>query len=287
MDSYIDKIMPKALLTNKETVNCLTALALRGVRTRTITEITLDNLPYIKEFIKKSHDLGVAHNNEFRHLDTVVGNFSISDEEIYQSHLLGDLDLNIPDSILTARGTSNSSSNSRPQSIVSSQTSFVQQQQYIFNMLWEKSMPADQKIKLLEKGIQSNVIDIIPDPRHMQQIAMDLISNAKSEILIMFSTINSLKRQRQLGFFTLLNRVSSNTNIRILLSIPNDLPESRKSENIINNLYSELEPKINIQLVPKLQFSTSINLLIIDKETVLINEILDDTKNDCIDASGL
>ena len=81
----------------------------RGVRIRFISEITNDNLKYCKEYMKIA---------EVRHLDEVKGNFGVGDKRVYHG------------------GADNIKSGLPPQLIVSTVKSFVEQQQYFFDMIW-------------------------------------------------------------------------------------------------------------------------------------------------------
>jgi hypothetical protein len=113
-----------------------------------------------------------------RHLDNVIGNFSISDEKIFQSHVMGDLSIpnqnngeehenqakqkefNIP--MMTA--------STLPQCILSDVHAFVEQQQNIFELMWQKAISAEQRIKEIEFGIEPEVIETIKDKEEIQNL---------------------------------------------------------------------------------------------------------------------
>jgi two-component system sensor histidine kinase VicK len=99
----------------------------RGVRLRYITEITKSNISYCKEL------MGMV--NELRHLDGIKANFMISETEY------------LAPVILYEEGKIAS------QIIYSNVKEVVEQQQYIFDTFWVKSIPAEQKIKEIEEGI--------------------------------------------------------------------------------------------------------------------------------------
>jgi hypothetical protein len=88
-----------------------------AVRSRTLTQITEENVPYCEELMQFA---------EVRHLDNVKGSFSIADRKEYHGTA-------IPQ-------------RSKPviQIISSTVTAFVEQQQYFFDTLWNKSIPAEQ-----------------------------------------------------------------------------------------------------------------------------------------------
>src|SRR5215831_5353636 len=93
----------------------------RQTRLRFITEITKDNISYTKEFIESV---------ELRHLDGVKGNFGVSDGEY------------VAISTTDTRSTSLVDSKSiptTPHAVYSNFIEEVQQQQCIFEILWNKA----------------------------------------------------------------------------------------------------------------------------------------------------
>ncbi len=101
----------------------------RGIKLRFITEITKDNLDYSKELSKVA---------ELRHLDGVKGNFGIADDieyGCYASVKEGEPPIEL---------------------IRSNVKTFVQQQKYFFETLWNKAILAHHRIKEIEEGISPN-----------------------------------------------------------------------------------------------------------------------------------
>ena len=79
---------------------------------------------------------------ELRHLDEVKGNFGIMDGIYYRASAK-----TIESSpLLLIRSTLN-----------------VEQQQYFFDMLWKKAIPAKQRIKEIEEHIKREFIETIQD----------------------------------------------------------------------------------------------------------------------------
>src|SRR6266516_2580016 len=154
IDSCIDKSNPKTIITTEPIVNGIIENNKRGIKSRVITEVTKDNILYCRELMKLSIEL--------RHLDDIKGNFSISDGAMYQATAMGDfsvassLDNNHNSTInkekeehlqpiTTAAGI-------EAETIISNVRAFVSQQQYFFDMLWQKAIPAKQRIKEIEEG---------------------------------------------------------------------------------------------------------------------------------------
>jgi hypothetical protein len=97
----------------------------RGLKLRYITEITTDNISYCKELMKIV---------EVKHLDGIKGNFMVSEKEYL------------------APVVSNNTSDIASQIIYSNLHQIVEQQNYIFNTLWNKAIPAITRIREIEEG---------------------------------------------------------------------------------------------------------------------------------------
>src|SRR5579884_912173 len=59
---------------------------------------------------------------------------------------------------------------------------FVKQQQYFFDMLWCKAIPAKQRFREIEYGDKREFVEIIRDPKKIQQLRDDLIASSNDEI---------------------------------------------------------------------------------------------------------
>jgi DNA polymerase elongation subunit (family B) len=79
--------------------------------------------------------------------------------------------------------------------IYSNVRELVEHQQYVFDTLWNKSIPSQEKIKEIEDGIQPSYIETIRDPVQILTRALKLVTSARDEILLLFSTANALYRQ--------------------------------------------------------------------------------------------
>ncbi len=127
----------------------------RGIKLRYLTEITKENLPYCKQLMNVV---------ELRHLDGIKGNFAVS-ETSYMATTIMQKEKPIP------------------KVIYSNVPEIVEQNQYFFETLWKKAMPAEQKVKEIEEGIlpiETKVLDQ-PDEIHNRIIKSMEISN---ELLI-------------------------------------------------------------------------------------------------------
>ncbi|MGC2572124.1 MAG: HAMP domain-containing sensor histidine kinase, partial [Candidatus Nitrosopolaris sp.] len=114
----------------------------RDTRLRFITEITKENIFYTKELMESV---------ELRHLDGVRGNFGVSDSEY------------IAISTIDAAAEPISARTTIPHAVYSNVIEDVQQQRYVFEILWNKATPAEQRIREIDEGVQSVSTRILED----------------------------------------------------------------------------------------------------------------------------
>ena len=174
-DVCIDHTRPSLAFEIQEIKESLLASRDRVIRTRVITELTKDNISYCKEL--------ATMVDELRHLDGIKGNFYVNETEYLVPASFHD--------------------KGKPASeiIYSNLAELVEHQQYVFDTLWNKSIPAEEKMMQIKEGITSPSLEIIPNVQEAVKRSWDLGRNAKEEILAMVSTANAFRRQAQMGLF--------------------------------------------------------------------------------------
>jgi two-component system, OmpR family, sensor histidine kinase VicK len=221
----------------------------RRVKFRYITEITKENISYCKQIIKE-------FNAELRHLHGVKGNFEINDggkEYIGAANLQKAKPLK--------------------QIIYSNVKEIGEQQQYVFNTLWNKAIPSEEKIKEIEEGIIPEFTEIIQTPDEIQSLEWHLLEATKQEVQIIYSTVKAYKLQESLGVMDYLAKLS-NSGINVRMLTPKDSSIEKSLQNLKNTSSIDikyLETEIEIKN----------KYLIIDKKNSLVIELKD--KDDDID----
>ncbi len=198
----------------------------RGVRLRFITVITKDNLNYSKELMKIV---------ELRHLDGIKGNFGIADGKDYD-------------------GSASVKEGEPPIELIRSNVkTFVEQQQFLFETLWSKAIPAEQRIGEIEKGIEAPVIEIIQSSRKAKEVYIQNIKNAAKEIMIVFPTPKAFVRQDKAGVIQAVREAARYRNVKIRILTPiNDLNYSRlQLLTISEDGKLQMKPAPVSQLLPK------------------------------------
>ncbi|MFZ0512992.1 MAG: HAMP domain-containing sensor histidine kinase [Candidatus Nitrosopolaris sp.] len=130
----------------------------RGIKLRFITEITKDNISRCKDTMKIA---------EVRHLDGVQGNFAVSDTEYIATN--------------TVTGVE-SHSITIPYAIYSNVKEDIKQQHYVFEILWNKAIPAEQKIREIEEGAVIERTDVLYGTDNVISAELRFFSEAKTRI---------------------------------------------------------------------------------------------------------
>jgi two-component system sensor histidine kinase VicK len=255
-DSCGDFTLPSVIMTTEPIRNAYLQLLERGIKTRLITEITEENIAYCKELMKIVYEL--------RHLQGVKVNFGVSESDY------------VATDIQQQEGRSIS------QLIHSNARVMIEQHRYVFQTLWSKAIPAEQRIKEIEKGTKPEVIETIREPKVTQERVFELLKSAKEEILVIFSTSNAFKRQEKAGGFDFLIRIvkSKDVKVRILSPVDNYV------KNIIDKIKRVDKSRIEIRNIEE-PSQTKVSVLIVDRASMLSAELKSDSKETIDEAIGL
>src|ERR1051325_2300807 len=168
--------------------------------------------------------------------------------------------------------------------IYSNMKELVEHQQYVFDTLWNKSIPAEEKITEIEEGITQPNLEVIQNVQEAAKRSWDLAKNAKEEVLAMVATANAFRRQLQLGILQEINEVMrQRPNLKIKFLIPADEKITETIEN------SKLEcPQADFRIYEE-SLNTGITIEIVDKKECLMiaPQAKNDVKMDYRDFSAL
>jgi two-component system sensor histidine kinase VicK len=212
----------------------------RGIKIRSVTDITKDNLKHCKDLMRYA---------EVRHISHLTGNFGVSETEYIVAPTMKE-------------------GQPLPKLIYSSSKDMVEQQQNIFDIFWSKAIPAEQRIKEIEEDRVDEFLDIINNPEKATEIYVNLGRSIKSSALLLLPSSKALIMEYELGIVDHLIQASRNKDahdIRIICSI-ND-----NNAQIIKRLYEEA-PNIDI-------LNTTTNLatkvFIVNEDTLFRAELSD------------
>ena len=180
----------------------------RGVKLRYVTEITKDNISYCKQMR--------TIVDELRHLDGIKGNFYISETGYL------------------APATFHEAGKPAAQIIYSNVKELIDHQKYVFETLWSKTIPAEERICEIEEGIEAEFYEVITDNEKASQILIDMTNSIKKNALLFLPNDKALLRVDRLGIVdSLLKASKSGAEIKIIcqLSEENSLIQKKISEN--------------------------------------------------------
>src|SRR5215216_6418668 len=186
----------------------------RGIKIRSVTDITKDNLNYCRELMQYA---------EVRHINHLIANFGVSETEYIGAPTMKE-------------------GQPLPKLIYSNSKEMVEQQQNIFDIFWSKAIPAEQRIKEIEEDREEEFSEIINNPEKATEIYVNLAKSVKSSALLLLPSSKALIMEYELGIIDHLiqsSKTKDARDIRIICSINDD------NAQIVKRLYEEA-PNIGI-----------------------------------------
>jgi hypothetical protein len=268
-DICADKNVPYSYTAIPTVAIAFRQLQARGIRVRIITEITTDNISNCKELLKLC---------ELRHLDEIKGNFGIGDGIYYRA---------------SAKSTETAPP---PLLICSTLKALAEQQQYFFDMLWRKAIPAKKRIKEIEEGLKREFIETIQDPRETLDLIPKLLSSSTEEIQLIISNKETFQLfENEIKLTDLLKeQLREGDHIHIIIHSEKNT-KAHDSADQFDNLYRlqrDYPSQLEIQHITSAVYDR-LNVFISDRETIAIiesnktvNENIEPA-NDLVDLLGL
>jgi hypothetical protein len=226
--------------------------AKKGIRLRVLTEITAENISDCKQL--------TTLVDELRHAGGIKGSFYINEREY------------LAPAIFHEEGKVAS------QMIFSNVRELVEHQQYVFDTLWNKSIPSEEKIKAIEDGMQPHFTETIRDTHQILKLAVEFGTSAREEFLVLFSTARAFYRQYKLGHDRLAEEIAIQHGVKFRVLTPFD--------DSIKELVQDVAKYADIRYIPE-ELQTKITIAIIDRKLSTVIEVKDDTKDSFFEAIGL
>ncbi len=218
IDSCGDYKAPSLILEVQQYKKLLSDIKAKGIQLRYITDITKDNIHYCKELLKFA--------KEVRHLAGMRANFSVSETEYMASA-----------SIQQQEGNQQQQQQQEqpiPQVIYSNAKDLVEQQKYVFESLWNKATPSDQRFREIEEGTDAEVFEVFNNSEKVGQIVLDLARSAEREMLIHLPNDKSMVRLERLGVIDDIIQASRKGVVVKILC-----PLSKENTPIVKKMYDD------------------------------------------------
>jgi signal transduction histidine kinase len=249
IDACIDQTRPSLVIDIAVLKEAFLDAKKRGVYLRYITEITKDNLSYCKELMTMI--------GELRHLDGIKGNMYLS-ETAY-----------------LAPATFHERGKPAAQIIYSNVKEIVEHQTYVFDTLWIRAIPAEERFEQIEEGTGHEFVQVITNPQKASRILSELVKSAKEEVLLFLANDKALVRIDNLGLVDRMIKMSRELDATIKVISP----LSQKNSEIVTRICNGA-PSIRILNSDN---NSAFGMCIIDGEKLLRVEI---RQSDANDSSG-
>jgi hypothetical protein len=149
----------------------------------------------------------------------------------------------------------------------------------LFENLCDKTIPARDKIKEIERGVRNYFTETIYEPTEIRKIVNNQFLSAKDEILLLFPTANSFYRAKYNGVLDLLRKVPIDVTIKVLTQLTNHIQRHEIQQEL------KSRGKIQVQYIAK-PLQKKIMTVVVDQATSIAIEIKDDSKKTFEEGSG-
>jgi len=166
--------------------------------------------------------------------------------------------------------------------LISNEPAYVKHFGYIFEGLWKGGTDAVERLKDIEEGVALADIEVIKNSAEAQNLYLNLVKNATTEILLIFPSINALIRQEKMGAIQLFKEAAEEHNVKVRILMPN----RNIDEQIVQRLNQYSPNYIGFRIIQQVS-DTKATILVVDRKISLVMEIRDDSKTTFVEAIGL
>ena len=239
---------------------------------RCIVKITRENVELVSKFLE-TEGVYIRHTS-----NPLPLNFEVSDNKFNLS-----------------MRRSNKINNDTPFILSTQNPSLIKYYKFVFNDLWKQSLDARIRINDIRNlTTQEGFTELIENPYKIQQLLINNLKAATTEILIILPSVNAFFRYQEIGVFNILEKKILNNNkekdqnkliVKILAPTNNDLNKSIISiYNRIKKINSQKETIEFRRIEPLSEINTA--CIIVDKKKLLVIELKDDSKDNFLEAIG-
>ena len=239
---------------------------------RCIVKITRENVELVSKFLE-TEGVYIRHTS-----NPLPLNFEVSDNKFNLS-----------------MRRSNKINNDTPFILSTQNPSLIKYYKFVFNDQWNQSLDARIRINDIRNlTTQEGFTELIENPYKIQQLLINNLKAATTEILIILPSVNAFFRYQEIGVFNILEKKILNNNkekdqnkliVKILAPTNNDLNKSIISiYNRIKKINSQKETIEFRRIEPLSEINTA--CIIVDKKKLLVIELKDDSKDNFLEAIG-
>ena len=173
--------------------------------------------------------------------------------------------------------------------LVSTEPVYIDHYNFIFEQLWDNSIDPIDRINDIKEGVDLADIEVIPRSTRSRQLYLELIENAKEEILFIFPTSIALIRQEKIGAIPLAIEAAKKQPIKVRILVPyNQEVEDILKHKVVGEVARRPIYKADIDVKYTEQTSgTMATILVVDRKSSLVMELRDNSKTTFDEAIGL
>jgi two-component system, OmpR family, sensor histidine kinase VicK len=166
--------------------------------------------------------------------------------------------------------------------LTSNEPVYIKHFSSIFEELWKGGIDAAERLRDIEEGVALADIEVIKNSAEAQNLYLNLVKNATTEILLIFPSINAIIRQEKMGVVQLFKEAAEDRNVKVRIL----MPKNNIDEQTVLHL-KQLSPNyIDVRFIQQVS-DTKATILAVDRKISLVMEIRDDSKTTFVGAIGL
>jgi two-component system sensor histidine kinase VicK len=172
--------------------------------------------------------------------------------------------------------------------LVSTEPIYIDHYNFIFEQLWDNSIDGKHRIDDIEEGVDLAEIEVIPRSARARLLYLDLVKNAKEEILFFFPTSSAFIRQEKIGAIPIAMEAARERGVKVRILVPYDEAVEDRLKLKIEELGRTpiYNADIDIRYIEQTS-GTMATILVVDRKASLVMEIRDDSKTTFDEAIGL
>jgi nitrogen-specific signal transduction histidine kinase len=182
--------------------------------------------------------------------------------------------------------------------LVSTDPIYIDHYNSIFEQLWENSIDARDRIYDIKEGVDLSDIEVIPRSARTRVLYLELVKNAKEEILFIFPTSRAFIRQEKMGAIPAAIKAAQERAVKVRILVPYNEAVEDRLKPIMEE--EELVPRKKERELRRANYNADIDvryieeasgtlatILVVDRKASLVMELRDDSKPTFDEAIGL
>ncbi len=152
------------------------------------------------------------------------------------------------------------------QALFSNESIYLEHYQTLFEGLWAGAIDARVRIKQIDEGIEEPLMRILRNKMEIEQLYVELINEAKDEILLLLPTSNAYRREEVIGVIDAMQDAVSKRGVKVLLLSPD-----ASAKDTIQEFNGEQGPKkegrnkIDYKVIREATTPNTVTILVVDR----------------------